>query len=116
MTIQSRSAPFSTSETIAGGFCVAAAPAVAIATTAATATAVRVAADVVAAGLAMAVTLLLGALYSPLVAFSLASALSAIGPSLSYFLFKAAGKPLVVCVDAFVVAVAAYYAFAESQR
>ncbi|CDJ41828.1 SNARE associated Golgi protein family domain-containing protein, putative [Eimeria tenella] len=47
-------------------------------------------------GLAMAVTLLLGALYSPLVAFSLASALSAIGPSLSYFLFKAAGKPLVV--------------------
>ncbi|OEH78595.1 snare associated Golgi protein family domain-containing protein [Cyclospora cayetanensis] len=44
----------------------------------------------------MAVTLLLGALYSPLFAFSLASLLSAVGPSLAYFMFKASGRPLVV--------------------
>ncbi|CDI79755.1 SNARE associated Golgi protein family domain-containing protein, putative [Eimeria acervulina] len=54
------------------------------------------AAAAAAAGLAMAVTLLLGALYSPLIAFSITSLLSAVGPSLAYYLFKAAGKPFVV--------------------
>lgn len=47
-------------------------------------------------GLAMAVTLVLGALYSSVVAFCLASLLSAIGPSLAFFLFMVAGKPVVV--------------------
>ncbi|KAL8426099.1 hypothetical protein Efla_007150 [Eimeria flavescens] len=51
-------------------------------------------------GLAMAVTVLLGALYDSWLAFSLASLLSAVGPSLAYFLFKATGKPLVALLSA----------------
>ena len=70
-------------------------PLAAIAAVAA-AVAAAAAAVAAAAGLAMVVTLILGALYSYVVAFSLASLLSAVGPSLAYFLFMAAGKPLVV--------------------
>ncbi|KAL8271709.1 hypothetical protein Esti_004365 [Eimeria stiedai] len=58
-------------------------------------------------GLAMAVTVLLGALYDSWFAFGLASLLSAVGPSLAFFLFKATGKPLVVRAAAAVVAAVA---------
>ncbi|PFH33367.1 SNARE associated protein [Besnoitia besnoiti] len=47
-------------------------------------------------GTSTLVTVLLGALFSPLVAFCTANALAAVGPSLAYFMFRWVGKPIVL--------------------
>ncbi|EPR57246.1 SNARE associated Golgi protein [Toxoplasma gondii GT1] len=47
-------------------------------------------------GTSTLVTILLGAMFSPLVAFSTANVLAAIGPSLAFFMFRWVGKPIVL--------------------
>ncbi|CBZ50767.1 hypothetical protein NCLIV_038420 [Neospora caninum Liverpool] len=47
-------------------------------------------------GTSTLVTILLGAMFSPLVAFCTANVLAAIGPSVAFFMFRWVGKPIVL--------------------